>query len=349
MNDPDNTGTHAGVVVAVVWGARVESPSQLAIPLSSTFRALAKASQQFAGEWKPEDDPTGAFPSTDDQWRAAVENAADHARPETSIGYTALRPGTKDLLTVRLVARTSTAAPHQCGNHLIVSIDSPRPSGTVDLAGLEGSFRQVVTSLVAIWRPDWASVIPGDANQLQVDDPWTGPPVVGSLTWVSNAVSDVPTVIAGAEVRRYMRGKLLGVPSTNRPTAGTAEILAVQQALEASSALRPPPAQQQRAPITDPATFEVALRAYLDFDSGRAIRSRPERVRELFPGADGDQLLAQIVDAGEVAWGLWSARWDPTAADVKAEARWKLGVLVPNLTAGALDLLVEWWVDLQLY
>jgi hypothetical protein len=345
-----NTGmTHAGVVVAVVWAERNESPSQLAIPLSATFRALAKASPEFAGEWKPEEDPYGTFPSTDDEWRAAVENAADPGRATTSMGYTAHRPGTADVVTVRLVAGTSTAAPHQSGNHLTVSIDSAQPGGAVDLTGVEGAFRQVITSLVAIWRPDWASVIPRDAHRLQIDDPWTGPPAVGSLTWVSDAASDVPHVVAGAEVRRYMRGRLLGVPSTNSPTAGAAEILVVQQALEASSALRQPPAQQQRARITDPATFEVALRAYLDFDSGRAIRYRPERVLDVFPGEEGDRLLAQISDAGDVAWGLWTARWDPTAAEVKAEARWKLAVLVPHLTSGALDLLVEWWIDLQLY
>jgi hypothetical protein len=338
----------APVFLTVVWAARADSPDQTAIPLAATFAALAKASPQLAGRWQPAGDPDGVFPSTAEEWRSSLE------RP---ISYVAGRAGTTDVVTVRLFAGNDPGAPHQSGNRLIVGIASTQAGGTVDLTGLEEAFRQVITSLVAIWRPDWASISTRDTYQRQAEGAGEGLPVIGALTWISDAVSDLPRVgdvrdtprvVAGAEVVQYRRGKLMAIPSFMKPTNDTAAILAVRNALVAAAAIRPLPAHQASTPIADPAEFEVAASAYVEF-RGRSVIEHPERVSELFPGDDGDRLIAEIREARDLMDSVWVSEWAPTSAEMQAEARAKISALVPGLTPAALDLLLEWWVYYSLW
>lgn len=331
------------VFITVVWAERADSPEQLAIPLAATFAALAKASPELAGEWKPEGDPQGVLPATTDEWQSSLE------RP---INYIVRRTGTSDVVTVCFYPGDDPDAPDDSANRLTVGIGSTEPSRPVDLTGLEDSLRQVITSLVAIWRPDWASITTRDSYQLQVNSSAKGLPVIGALTWISDAVStmpriadvrDTPRVVAGAEVRQHRRGKLMAIPSFTTPTNDTASLLAVRDTLVATSAIRPLPAQQARAPIADPARFEVAVSTYVEF-AGRSVVERPERVRELFPGDEGDRLIAEVRQARDLMDSVWVTEWAPTSPEMQAEARAKISVLVPGLTPSALDVLIEWWV-----
>jgi hypothetical protein len=349
-----STWAYADAFIAAAWGGRNDSPAQLAIPLSATFHALAKAGSIFAGPWEIIADDDVPFPATIHEWQSIIESRVvrnDDGEPEPSSGYSvsfmARRPGTPHVAFVRLSAGQAAGSADRSVNRITIGVDSPGTLDIVDLRDLLPGLPLLLDSLVVIWRPDWVSIVPLEANEPQIKRPWRGWPVIGALTWLSGAVSDVPAVVAGAEVRPSRAGRLIGVPSLKYPAHDPAAIFAVRQALVAASAIRQLPARQARAPITDPQEFEAALLASVDLRSGRAVVERPERVRELFPGQVGDRLLAEIREAGARAYSVWTSGANPNARDSRAEARAKIAILVPGLTSAALDHMVEWWVDLS--
>lgn len=256
MTENTSTWSTADAIVAAAWGGREEPAAQLADQLSATLDALARISPVFTGPWTFEDDPDAPVPTSAEHWRSAVENAVvrdDRGEPEPSSGYSlslvARRPGTTDLVSVRLSAGIEAGASDRSSNRITIGIDAPRFGDTVDLTELTPVLSQLVETLVAIWHPDWASIAPREARRPQIKRPWRGWPVIGSITWISDAVSNVPPDLAGLEVRPVLDGQLIGVPAIAHPVHDTAAILAARDALVAASAIRQLPAQQsnQRA------------------------------------------------------------------------------------------------------
>ena len=340
MTPAESTWEHATVILTVAWAERDETASQLAVPLAATFDALTKASAVFGGPWTEDASGDGALPSSIDEWRVAVENSAVHTGHDLS--FSLRRPGS----AIGAFVRLSSGVGEHPGNRLTIGIESPCPDGTVDLGELVPKLPRLTDSLVVIWRADWVSIVPRAAYVPQQDSDL---PIIGALTWIARSVGTVPLPVAGVEVRRSRGGNLVGVPTIAKPVLDAAAILAVRDALAAASAIRPLPERQPTAPISDPQKFETALTAYVDFHGGRAVVERPERVRELFSGQDSDRLIAEIQDARERAYSVWTAGTDPNADDSRAEAAAKIDILVPGLTPVALDVMVGWWVDLNMW
>jgi hypothetical protein len=257
MTENITTWSTADAIVTAAWGGREESAAQLADRLSATVDALAKVSPVFAGPWTFEGDSDATIPTSSDQWHSAIENAVvrdDRGEPEPSSGYSlslgARRPGTADLVFVRLFAGIEDGASDRSSNRITLGVDAPRFGGTVDLTELAPVLSHLVETLVSIWHPDWTSIAPRAANRPQIKRPWRGWPVIGAITWLSDAVSDVPQGLDGVEVRSVLDGKLIGVPSIADPAHDTAAILAARDALVAASAIRQLPAQQPSDPAT---------------------------------------------------------------------------------------------------
>jgi hypothetical protein len=86
--------------------------------------------------------------------------------------------------------------------------------------------------------------------------------------------------------------------------------------------------------------------AYVDFSTERVFPERPAEVRKQFSEPEATARIHEVQAARDIMDRVARVeRSDPWSDEARADARRGIAGAIPGLTPAALDLMVRWWTD----
>jgi len=234
---------NANYGILAFWGARAESPDQLADRLLQTLTRVRAIDRLFHQWYFVHEDDGVPLHSVDRPQLTAL--IADHVSrddfdvPEVEAGYyfTVVNEGERSPRSAHL--RFHTGCSYSWSSHSNSAIFNTDEFVPQDVTLFTPAlFKQVLLALVGAWEPSWCEVGSSETRDLSPSIRETGTPMVrlAWMTYLSPRFARLVTPPEAAIVEQTPDGGLLMIASAERFNVGNAQHMRVAREIEASLA-----------------------------------------------------------------------------------------------------------------